>query len=295
MPFAFHRYDFALLREMFGFTVYVFIGIVVDNVNWSIDRTLLTWFHGSAAVTVYVIASQLNNYFLLFGNAISNVMTPRVHRLVAENAPMRTLDALFTKVGRIQFILLGGIFLGFVAIGQPFVVLWGGGEQFRIDYWTALLLFFACLWTNIQTVGIEIQRAKNMHKYRSLVYLGVLVGNIIISIPLCMKWEGFGAAIGTAVATLVGNVFLMNRYYYKHIGLNIPAFWRHIFHLLPAMLPPAVTAVLLAVFVHPVSYWQLIPPGLLFVAVYAASMWLFGMNRYERGLIAAPLRRILHR
>ena len=95
MPFAFHRYDFALLREMFGFTVYVFIGIVVDNVNWSIDRTLLTWFHGSAAVTVYVIASQLNNYFLLFGNAISNVMTPRVHRLVAENAPMRTLDALF--------------------------------------------------------------------------------------------------------------------------------------------------------------------------------------------------------
>ena len=295
MPFAFHRYDFALLREMFGFTVYVFIGIVVDNVNWSIDRTLLTWFHGSAAVTVYVIASQLNNYFLLFGNAISNVMTPRVHRLVAENAPMRTLDALFTKVGRIQFILLGGIFLGFVAIGQSFVVLWGGGEQFRIDYWTALLLFFACLWTNIQTVGIEIQRAKNMHKYRSLVYLGVLVGNIIISIPLCMKWEGFGAAIGTAVATLVGNVFLMNRYYYKHIGLNIPAFWRHIFHLLPAMLPPAVTAVLLAVFVHPVSYWQLIPPGLLFVAVYAVSMWLFGMNRYERGLIAAPLRRILHR
>ena len=56
-----------------------------------------------------------------------------------------------------------------------------------------------------------------------------------------------------------------------------------------------MTAVLLAVFVHPVSYWQLIPPGLLFVAVYAASMWLFGMNRYERGLIAAPLRRILHR
>ena len=64
-----------------------------------------------------------------------------------------------------------------------------------------------------------------------------------------------------------------------------------------ALMAPIVclAAVLLAVFVHPVSYWQLIPPGLLFVAVYAASMWLFGMNRYERGLIAAPLRRILHR
>ena len=37
---------------------------------------------------------------------------------------------------------------------------------------------------------------------------------------MCMKWQGLGAAIGTAIATLVGNVFLMNRYYYKHIGLN---------------------------------------------------------------------------
>ena len=54
-------------------------------------------------------------------------------------------------------------------------------------------------------------------------------------------------------------------------------------------------AVLLAVFVHPATYWQLIPPGLLFVVVYAASMWLFGMNRYERGLVTGPLRRILHR
>ena len=56
-----------------------------------------------------------------------------------------------------------------------------------------------------------------------------------------------------------------------------------------------ISLVLLAVFVHPATYWQLIPPGLLFVAVYAASMWLFGMNRYERGLVTGPLRRILHR
>ena len=234
-------------------------------------------------------------FYLAFGNAISNVMTPRVHRLVAENAPMRTLDALFTRVGRLQFILLAGIFLGFVAIGQSFVVLWGGDEKFAVDYWTTLLLFFSCLWTNVQTVGIEIQRAKNMHKFRSLVYLGVALGNAAISIPLCIRWEGLGAAIGTAVATLIGNVILMNWYYYRRIGLNIPAFWRHILHLMPAMVPPAATAVLLAVKVHPVTYWQLIPPGLIFVAVYAVCMWLFGLNRYERSLVTGPLRRIFHR
>lgn len=295
MPFSFRRYDFALLREMMGFTLYVFLGIVVDNFNWSIDRLLLAWFHGTTAVTVYTVAAQLNMFYLAFSNAISNVLTPRVHRLVAENRPMRELDALFTKVGRLQFILLGCIFLGFVAVGRSFVVLWGGGEQFAVDYWTTLLLFFATMWTNIQTVGIEIQRAKNMHKFRSMVYLAVAVGNTLLSIPLCIRWEGLGAAIGTTVATFVGNVLLMNRYYHRRIGMNIPGFWRHIFHLMPAMIPPAAVAVVMAVFVHPAGYFGLILPGGAVAAVYAASMWLFGMNRYERGLIAAPIRRILHR
>ena len=54
-------------------------------------------------------------------------------------------------------------------------------------------------------------------------------------------------------------------------------------------------AVLLAVFVHPTTYWGLIPPGLAFVAVYGISVWLFGMNRYERGLVTGPLRRLTRR
>ena len=294
MKFMFRHYDFTLLREMMGFTFYVFLGIVVENFNWSIDRLLLTWLHGSTAVAIYAVAAQLNTFYLAFSNAISNVMTPRVHRLVAEERPMRELNALFTKVGRLQFILLGCIFLGFVAIGQSFVVLWGG-ENKAIDYWTTLLLFFATLWTNIQTVGIEIQRAKNMHKFRSLVYLAVAIGNALLSIPLCIRWQGLGAAIGTTISTFVGNVLLMNWYYHKRIGLNIPAFWKHIFHLTPAMILPAGVAAVLAIFVHPTSYFGLILPGLAFAAVYAASMWLFGLNRYERSLILSPIRHILHR
>ena len=294
MRFSFRHYDFALLKEMMNYTLYVFIGIAVENFNWGIDRLLLTWFRGSTAVAVYAVAAQLNVFYLTFSNAISNVMTPRVHRLVAEGRPMRELDALFTKVGRLQFILLSCIFFGFVAVGQRFVILWGG-ENKAVDYWTTLLLFFATMWTNIQTVGIEIQRAKNMHKFRSLTYLAVAIGNALLSIPLCIRWEGLGAAIGTTVATFIGNVLLMNWYYHKKIGLNIPAFWRHIFHLMPAMILPAGVAVVLAIFTHPVTYFDLILPGCAFVTVYAVSMWLFGLNRYERDLILSPIRRILHR
>ena len=182
-----------------------------------------------------------------------------------------------------------------MAIGKPFLILWGGAEQFGVDYAVTLVLFFTTMWTNIQTVGIEIQRAKNMHKFRSLTYLGVTVANIAISLPLCMRFEGMGIAIGTAISTFVGNLLLMNWYYYRRIGLNIPKFWRHISRLFPSMILPAIVSVLLAVYVHPTSYWGMILPGCCIVAVYAISVWLFGLNRYERDLVKVPLRRIFGR
>lgn len=76
MPFSFRHYDFKLMREMVGFTTFVFIGIVVDNLNWSIDRLLLAWIHGTTAVTVYTVAAQLNVYYQSFATAISNLLIP---------------------------------------------------------------------------------------------------------------------------------------------------------------------------------------------------------------------------
>ena len=209
---------------------------------------------------------------------------------------MRELDAMFTKVGRLQFILLGCILLGFVAVGRGFLALWGQSAAYAdTRYWIALLLMFTCLWTNIQTLGTIIQQAMNMHKFRSFLYLAVLIGNILISIPLCWKWEGLGSAIGTAIATLIGNVTLMNWYYHKRIGLNIPMFWKHIFHLLPSMLLPFIAAVLLAIYVYPTSYFGVAGIAAAFALLYGACMWLFGMNRYERGLVTGPLRRLTRR
>ena len=294
MPFSFRRYDFRLMQEMVGFTAFVFIGIVVDNLNWSIDRLLLAWIHGTTAVTIYTVAAQLNVYYQSFATAISNLLIPRVNRIVAENRPTRELDHLFVRVGRLQFILLGCIFWGFVAVGRSFVVLWGGDAKFAVDYAVTLLLFGATLWANIQMLGYEILRAKNMHKFSSLVYLLIALGNTAISIPLCIKWNVLGAAIGTALATGAG-MLVMNRYYHRRVGLDIPRFWLRIRHLVPAMVVPGLAAVAAAVFLSPTGYLQIAGILCVFVTVYSASMWLFGMDRYERDLFSGPVKKLLRR
>ena len=156
MPISFRGYDFALMKSMMGFTFYVFIAVVVDQVNYGIGTLMTTWIHGTELSAVYYNANQLNVYYLSFAMAISNVLAPRVHRMVASNTPTRELGRLMTRAGRLQFIMLMCVFLGFVAVGRPFVVLWAKGDaSFAIDYPVAILLFLSTIMSSIQFVGLE--------------------------------------------------------------------------------------------------------------------------------------------
>ena len=146
----------------------------------------------------------------------------------------------------------------------------------------ALLLFASTIVSAIQFVGLEILRAKNMHRFRAWVYLAAAAVNVGLMIPLCKYGGLVGVAGSILFITVVGNVLPINWYFRRHVGLDVRWFWVHIARLLPSMLVPAIVAVLIAVL--DILIW-----GCVFVAVYAASLWLFGMNRYERGIVTGVL------
>ena len=290
MPVSFRTYDLPLMKNMMGFTFYIFLAVVVDQLNYGIGTLMTTWIHGAELSGVYYSANQLNVYYLSFAMAISNVLIPRVHRMVAEGDSNRELTRLMTKAGRLQFIMLMAVFLGFVAVGRPFVILWAGGkEQFAVDYPVALLLFASTIVSAIQFVGLEILRAKNMHRFRAWVYLAAAAVNVGLMIPLCKYGGLVGVAGSILFITVVGNVLPINWYFRRHVGLDVRWFWVRIARLLPSMLVPAIVAVLIAVLAPVSGYLDILIWGCVFVAVYAASLWLFGMNRYERGIVTGVL------
>ena len=113
---------------------------------------------------------------------------------------------------------------GFVFFGRPFIKYWAGAE-YDEAYVVTLFLMLPVTVPLVQNLGIEIQRAKNKHKARSIVYLCIAVGNIILSIFLIQLLGPTGAALGTAVALFLGNIVFMNWYYHKRIGIDIKHFW----------------------------------------------------------------------
>ncbi|MDD3079004.1 MAG: oligosaccharide flippase family protein [Paludibacter sp.] len=291
ISFSFKRLDIHLVKELFIFSFYIFINLIVNQINWNVDRFIIGRFRGTAEVAIYSVAGQLNSYYLQLSVAISNVYIPRVNALVAQNNGDRELSELFTRIGRLQFLLLSGVLLGLIFFGKLFIMLWAGAN-YQDAYPIALLLIIPTTIPLIQNLGIEIQRAKNMHKFRSWVYLFIAVFNVLLSIPLVKLYGGLGAALGTALALIVGNVLVMNWYYHKKVGLNIVHFTKEIIKILPALILPAIVGILLILLKLEGTYLTLLIQVLIFVFVFIFSMWKFGMNNYEKDLVLNPLKKL---
>ena len=175
--FEFHGLQIGLLKEMWVFTFFIFLNQIIDQVNWSVDKFLLGRFW-EPLLQHYGVSGQINTMYQQFSTSISNVFVPKVNRIVAESNDDEQLTKLFTKVGRIQFMVLGLILSGFIFLGSPFVKVWAG-DGYGASYDVALLLIIPVTVPLVQNLGIEIQRAKNMHKARSIVYLFIAIANVL--------------------------------------------------------------------------------------------------------------------
>ena len=291
MRLTFGRFDFGLLREMGGFSFFIFLNMIIDQINWTVDTTLLGIISGTAATAIYGVGAQINSYYKTLSTSISGVFVPQINRIVAEGQGDDRLTSLFTRVGRIQFLLLMLVLTGFVFVGEPFIDAWGGGE-YAGAYPIALMLMVPVTLPLIQNLGIEIQRAKNMHQFRSKVYFFMALGNVLVSIPLGMRYGGLGCAMGTAISLIIGNGFVMNWYYQTHIGLDMKYFFRSILSMVPAMVPPALLG-LLAVRLHTFSgYSGVLTFAVPYTAVYALCVYRWAMNDEEQGMVRGMLRRL---
>lgn len=286
--FTFTTYDKKLYCEMFVYTSFIAINIVVDQINLNVDNVILGRFRGTTEVAVYAVGYTLYRSYVRFSQAISGVFTPRIHTIVnsAYNNQQlkKELTDLFVRVGRIQFFILSLIALGFIFFGKPFIAIWAG-NGYEISYYVALMLIIPGTIPLIQNLGIEIQRAQNLHRFRSIAYLFMAVINIVLSWFLAQKWGAIGSTIGTAISFIVANGLIMNTYYHKRCNIDTIVFWKAILNLSKAMLLPICFGIFYNVLFEISSLYSMMVGILFFTIVYIISIWILGMNNTEKDLI----------
>lgn len=290
--FRFRNFPRKLLKEIFFFSFFIFLNIVIDQLYANTDKFILGAFCSSAAVTTYTVGVQFSSYFEQFSTSISGVFLPKITKLLTVNDTMEEVSSLFCRIGRVQFILLGFLMTGFIVYGRQFISLWVGSDQIEA-YKIALVVILPGLIPLSQNLGISVLRAMNMHKFRSIIYFFIAVLNVCLSIPLALRYGGFGAAIATGFATCLGQILTMNWFYYKKIGLDIPSYWKEIGRIMIVLVPIGLISFgshMLLINLY--SWTGLFVQGIIYVVIFFVLGWLFMFNEYEKDLILGILRKL---
>ena len=296
--FVFRGFEKGLFASLFSYTAFIAINLIVDQINWNVDKILLGRFQGTAAVAVYSGGYMLYQYYMMFSTSVSSVFTPKIHRIVQQTQEdpalqKERLTSLFVRVGRIQFLLLGLVATGILFFGMAFVTCYWAGVEYGDAYYVALLLVFPASVPLIQNLGIEIQRAQNKHKFRAIVYTFMALANVVMSVFLCQWYGAVGSAVGTAISLLLANGLIMNIYYHRCCGIDVVAFWKGILRLSAGLVLPVGCGLLMGMFVDLSNGVYFVASILLYTAVYGASMWFFGMNEEEKALCMKPIRKVM--
>lgn len=290
----FGDFDKKLFNKIMAYSFFVFLNAVVDKINWSADQFILGTICGTVAVSVYSIAGECNSLLIGLSTGISGVLLPKMAKMVAMKSSNKDLSDEFIKVGRLQFLILFLVLSGFVLFGKEFVILWAG-QNYVESYYIALVLMIPVFIPLIQNLGISILQAKNLHKFRSILYMFVAIFNIIISIPLAKMYGGIGAAWGTAISLIIGNIFIINIYYYKKAKLDIPRFWKEIFGMLVYYVLPILLMIVLTTNIYLQGKVYLFVWIITYTIVYSFVSYYFVMNSYEKNLLKRFKNKILSR
>ncbi|WP_368901474.1 oligosaccharide flippase family protein [Oceanobacillus oncorhynchi] len=288
-----HYWDSSLLKELVRFSFFIFITAVVDQIFWRADQIILGSFVGTTSVAIYSIGSQLLMYYMTLSTAMSGVFLPNITKRVTQNASDKDLTDIFIKIGRLQYLLLGAVLIGFIVFGKDFISLWVG-EDFKNSYYITLLILLPFTIDLIQNIGLAILQAKNMYGFRAITFLIMAIANIIISIPLAILYGGIGTAIATGVCFLIGNGVVMNLYYYKKVGIDVISFWKEIAKLsLPMLLSLAIGMMINYINYINIDILAFFINISLFSVIYFIIIWFVSLNSYEKNIIKSPLNKII--
>lgn len=277
---------FNMLKEVFEFSIFVFISSLVDMLYWSTDKVLIGALVGSTGVAIYNVGGTFTNIYQNIAGAIGNVFGPRVNRFVALGENDDTYSELLIRIGRIQYYLVALVLSGYIVFGKQFIHFWAG-DGYMQAYYIAILTMVPLAVPLIQNIALTTAVAKNKHRFRAVIYLVIAIVNVVSTYFVIPIYGIIGAAICTCISYLIGNGLIMNFYYYKVLNFKISLFWKNIIHI--SKVPILMMIICYFIFSRVIvihSLKQFILYVMIYSIVYFILLWKFSMNEYEKDLIS---------
>lgn len=278
-----------MLKEVFGFSIWVTISQICQRLIFSIMPSILAFVSTSWDVALFGLASSIEGYVYSIATALNGMFMPRVSRALAGHAGL-SLQEMMSRYGRIQLSVVGLVIIGFIGLGDSFVECWMG-EGYSMLWPCASLLILPQIIELPQLVAHTATIAANEVRSKAMVYIAMAATNCVLGMMFSAQFGAVGACLSICVSYFL-RTFGLNVIYERRLGIDLGRFFSEAYS--HWVIPAAITLIISLVISRwlPLMGWAglLVKVGIV-TGLYVGLLQFSFFNSYEKELFRSFVRR----
>lgn len=287
-------FDFALLREMWGFSAYQMIIQLGTLVGSRVDTFVIKSALPLTAVAVYTVALRISEQARAFCLQITRTLTPVLAELHSAGKEERLIKVWLTGT-RFTVAFSAPLLMGVVVLAEPLINSWMG-PQF---HGTVVPLQLLMLATFGGLVHGNSQSQLAMTGDQRFLAMAMTMGQAInfgLSMGLVVDFGLIGVAAATLMGPLTTDVCLVQQRLKGRTGVSALSFYHQ-------TVAPSVFALLIMIATQHAlrrvwsldRLWEVASMEAINVAVFWCAFYWTGLSSEERRFVSSRVRRHLHR
>lgn len=281
----FYYWDKILISEIVTFSLALLLQCFINQMNSLIGKFFVSVMVGPKQVAIYTNVMTIVTMFSSISTAAVSIFLPQATQLVAQKATMEELTDFTIRPCRVQVALSGAVLCGFILFGRQFVSLWLGDKYLSV-WILAIIIMIPSFFFYANSVIVSVLDALRKRLVRSIIMLVTLGGNIILCVMLIPHLGTYGAAISTAISVFLGQVVVMNIYYYRGVRINIIKQFKESFKgTALCLVLSSILCIPLAIFNSKVSFISFLFNVVIFVLIFIVLMVRFGLGENEKNIL----------
>ena len=294
----FRYFDKAMLKEIFGFSMWTTITSLAQRLIFSITPSIIVAVSITGAIgsAIFGLASTIEGYIYIFATAISGVFMARISKIVHEGKKDTALMELMIKIGRIQCIIVGLFVVGFISFGKSFVIDIWNKPDFAESYLCAVFLIIPSFFYLPLEIANTTIIVENKVKLQAIVYIVIGVLNVGLSFILSKYWGALGSCISIFVAYTVRTILLLT-IHQKVLHLDMKTFFKNTFLKITPFLLLMMGIGLGLEYFNPMAsgFLRFAVNGVVFVGIFGLLLYKFVINEYEKNLFLGVFKKVLRK